>query len=292
MSNVIKNKIIVPIDFSEQSMIALKQSYNLAKIYQAEIVLIYVFEELNPMMKMFFSETKGLKEAVEKNLTTLAEDTAKETGLVVSTHISKGSVHAKIVKAAKKLNAKMIIMGTRGGNKSKFIGSNALRVVKTAPCPVITIKGKVHKKGCESILLPLDLTKATTDKVNIGIKMAKLFNAEIDVVSIILKDRNEIHAKLEQQINEVKLKIEQENINCKTALITIEKEENTLAEALLNYAENKNVDLIVIMTQQESNFKELFIGSKAQAIINHSEIPVLSVLPQTKYDKINVIIDN
>jgi len=43
----------------------------------------------------------------------------------------------------------------------------------------------------------------------------------------------------------------------------------------------------VIMTQQENNFKELFIGSKAQAIINHSEIPVLSVLPQTKYDKIN-----
>lgn len=278
------NKILVPIDFSEQSMIALKQSYNLAKIYNAEIVLIYVFEKLNPMMKMFFSETKGLKEAVTKNLLTLAEDTAKETGLLVSTHISKGVVYAKIVKAAKKMKAKMIVMGTQGGNRSKFIGSNALRVVKTAPCPVITIKGKVHKKGCDSILLPLDLTKATADKVNIGIKLAQLFGAEIIAISIILEDKNEEYLKLEQQINEVKQKIEANNINCKTELIKIKKDKDTMVNALLTYAEKKKIDLIVIMTQQENEFKELFIGSKAQAIINHSEIPVLSVLPQLKYD--------
>lgn len=278
------NKILVPIDFSEQSMIALKQSYNLAKIYNAEIVLIYVFEKLNPMMKMFFSETKGLKEAVTKNLLTLAEDTTKETGLLVSTHISKGVVHAKIVKAAKKMNVKMIVMGTQGGNRSKFIGSNALRVVKTAPCPVITIKGKVHKKGCDSILLPLDLTKATADKVNIGIKLAQLFGSEIIAISIILEDKNEEYLKLEQQINEVKQKIEANNINCKTELIKIKKDKDTMVNALLTYAEKKKIDLIVIMTQQENEFKELFIGSKAQAIINHSEIPVLSVLPQLKYD--------
>ena len=39
-----QNKILVPIDFSEQSLIALKQSYNLAKIQDAEIVLLYVLE--------------------------------------------------------------------------------------------------------------------------------------------------------------------------------------------------------------------------------------------------------
>lgn len=53
--NTHSNKIIVPIDFSEQSLIALKQSYNLAKIQEAEIVLLYVFEELNPVMKVFFA---------------------------------------------------------------------------------------------------------------------------------------------------------------------------------------------------------------------------------------------
>jgi len=56
---------------------------------------------------------------------------------------------------------------------------------------------------------------------------------------------------------------------------------------LLDYAEDIAADLILIMTQQENDFKELFIGSKAQAIINKSEVPVMSVLPQKKFDQKN-----
>ncbi|HEY9083653.1 MAG TPA: universal stress protein [Vicingaceae bacterium] len=282
-----QNKILVPIDFSEQSLIALKQSYNLAKIQDAEIVLLYVLEELNPVIKVFFSEVSGLKEAVEKNLKTLAEDSSKESGVPISYLLTKGSVYNKIVKTAKAIKAKMIVMGTQGAARGKFIGSNSLRVVKTSPCPVITIKGKKHQKGCKNILLPLDLTKATTDKVNIGIKLAKMFNAQINVASIILSDKNEALSKLEEQINQVKEVIEKENIKCETALIPIEKGKKKLVSALLDYAEDIAADLILIMTQQENDFKELFIGSKAQAIINKSEVPVMSVLPQKKFDQKN-----
>ena len=56
---------------------------------------------------------------------------------------------------------------------------------------------------------------------------------------------------------------------------------------MLDYAEDIAADLILIMTQQENDFKELFIGSKAQAIINKSEVPVMSVLPQKKFDQKN-----
>lgn len=281
------NKIVVPIDFSEQSLIALKQSYNLAKTLEAEIVLLYVFEELNPVMKVFFAEVHGLKEAVKKNLITLSEEAAKESGVPVSYKIEKGSIYNKIVKTAKQLKAKMIVMGTKRAGKGKLIGSNALKVVKTAPCPVITIKGKEHRKGCKKILLPLDLTKATADKVNIGIKLAQLFNAQINVISIILNDKNEVQSKLEEQINEVKYRIEKENISCETSLIFIEKGTKKLVDALLEYATTITSDLILIMTQQENEFKEFFIGSKASAIIRKSNIPVMSVLPQKKFDAQN-----
>lgn len=287
--NTHSNKIIVPIDFSEQSLIALKQSYNLAKIQEAEIVLLYVFEELNPVMKVFFVEVQGLKDAVKKNLITLSEEAAKESGVAVTYKIEKGSIYNKIVKTAKQLKAKMIVMGTQGAAKGKFIGSNALRVVKTAPCPLITIKGKEHRKGCHKILLPLDLTKATVDKVNIGIKLAQLFKAQINVVSIILSDKNEVQSKLEEQINEVKNRIEKENITCETELIYIEKGTKKLVDALLEYATTIASDLILIMTQQENEFKELFIGSKASAIIRKSDIPVMSVLPQKKFDAQKII---
>jgi nucleotide-binding universal stress UspA family protein len=56
----------------------------------------------------------------------------------------------------------------------------------------------------------------------------------------------------------------------------------SVAETILKFSKNVNADLLMIMTQQEIDFTDLFIGSQAQAIINHSEIPVLSIIPRPK----------
>ncbi len=273
------NKILVPIDFSEQSLIALSQSYNLAAKIKAEIILLYVIEELAPAVKMFYAGLDEIAEAVENNLKHLAEDKEKLTGLKFSTIVARGKVYNKIVKIASSKNVSLIIMGAKGVVKSKFVGSNSLRVVKTAPCPVITVKGKAHKKGCDRILLPLDLTKETSDKVTEAIQMAKIFNSEIYILSVLLVDKNEVKSRIEKQLNNVKNKIEKEKVKCVPKIINIKKGEESLVGAVLRYAQKNEIDLIMIMTQQESNFKELFIGSRARAIINLSNTPVLSIIP-------------
>ena len=198
------NKILVPIDFSEQSLIALSQSYNLAKEIRAEVILLYVIEEVNPMVKMFIKGLDEIRDAVESNLKNLAEEKRKETGLEISSIVAEGKIYSKIAEVATLIKATFIVMGTKGAENSKFIGSNALKVVKTAPCPVITIKGKKHKKGCDKILLPLDLTKETSDKVNKAIAVAKVFKAEIYAVSILLTGREEVVNKLKDQLILVK----------------------------------------------------------------------------------------
>ena len=53
-----------------------------------------------------------------------------------------------------------------------------------------------------------------------------------------------------------------------------------IQDYLLDFAKKSNADLLMIMTQQENDFTDLFIGSQAQAIINHSEVPVLSIIPR------------
>ena len=53
----------------------------------------------------------------------------------------------------------------------------------------------------------------------------------------------------------------------------------SIAECIIDYAGSINAGLIMIMTQQESDITQMFIGSSAQAIINGSEIPVMSVVP-------------
>jgi nucleotide-binding universal stress UspA family protein len=281
------NKILVPIDFSDQSLIALSQSYNLAKKIDAEIILLYVIEEVNPMIKRMYKELNGIHDAVLSNLKNLAEEKSKATGLKIEVEITEGKIYSKITEFAKKLDVTFIIMGTRGGEGSKFIGSNANKVVKTAPCPVITIKGKMHNQGCERIVLPLDLTKETRDKVNQAILFAKLFKAEILIVSILLTGKEDVVNKLKDQLIIVKQHIERESIQCTAEIVKILKSEESLSNAVIKYAEKNSADLIMIMTQQENEIKQLFIGSKAKEVIKNSEIPVLSIKPST-VDRIEI----
>lgn len=281
------NKILVPIDFSDQSLIALSQSYNLAQKIDAGIILLYVIEEVNPMIKRLYKELNGIHDAVLNNLKNLAEEKSKATGLKIDVEIEEGKIYSKIIEVAKKLDVTFIIMGTRGGEGSKFIGSNANKVVKTAPCPVITIKGKEHNQGCERIVLPLDLSKETRDKVNQAILFAKLFKAEIFIVSILLTGKEDVVNTLKDQLVIVKHHIEREGIQCTAEVVKILKSEESLSNAVIKYAEKNSADLIMIMTQQENEIKQLFIGSKAKEVIKNSEIPVLSIKPSAN-DRIEI----
>src|SRR5215510_7772712 len=166
-----KNHILVPVDFSEQSLIALSQSYNLARLTKAEITLIYVIDddENNPLF-FFLKSKKQNKKALEKNikekLSEVASSTHLKSGVKTNTMVAYGKIYDEINAAAKKLKCSFVIMGTNGTPGFKrFIGSNALRVIREAPCPVITIKGKKHRPGCKNILLPLDVSKETREKV-------------------------------------------------------------------------------------------------------------------------------
>lgn len=273
------NKILVPVDFSKQSLIALSQSYNLAKEIDAEIVLLYVIEKLSPTMKMFYKGLDEIAGAVENNLKDLADYESQKTNLNFSTIVVKGKIYNKIVKVAAKIDATLIVMGTKGGARSNFIGSNSLRVVKTAPCPVITIKGKRHKKGCDKILLPLDLSKQTTDKVKVALDTAKIFKADIYIISVLLAEKNEVKSRIVKQLDEVQKHIEQNGVRCISVIKEIKKGEQSLVGAVLDYSKKIEADLVMIMTQQEKDFKEFFIGSRAQTIINNSEAPVLSISP-------------
>src|ERR1017187_1882672 len=140
-------KILVPIDFSDQSQIALEQSYNLAREYKAEITLLYVIED-NGFISKFFSKKQDdeIKKEVDKKLTKLATSVKKKTGIHIHTMVARGSVYEKIAEVADMINALFIIMGANGtmNIRKKFIGSNALRVVREANVPVITIRGQSH----------------------------------------------------------------------------------------------------------------------------------------------------
>ncbi|HIE73054.1 MAG TPA: universal stress protein [Flavobacteriales bacterium] len=284
--SIVTSRILIPIGFSDQSMIALGQAFNLAKIKKSEIILLSVIEEPNRIESLFLDDrTHELQQKVNDKLVEVGKEYAEKYDIHVETMVAKGRVYEKIIEVAEMVNADLIVMGTNGTPKGvvkKVIGSNAERVVRLAHCPVITIKGKQHKNGCENIILPLDLENRTKEKVTLAIEYARYWGATIRVVSVLLKDRQEIKDKLVRNLNQVKKFISDANIECSSELLEGEKGKG-LVSCILDYEKKFESDLILIMTRQEDVFSNK-LGTVARKIIYQSDIPVMSIKPHERED--------
>ena len=267
MSTTPTNCILVPIDSTEQTMIALKQTYNLARLTNSKIILLSV-DEGNPPF-------------VQKKLDELAKEVSAQSGIVVETMIRKGNVYEEINKVADVLNPLFVMIGLSSKiSLSKIIGQNAFKMVRESKHPVITIRGKVHRDGCKTILLPLDLTKETREKVNKAIELAKIFNADIRVISILIQKDEEAENKLISYSNQVWKYIKDEGVRC--TIKTLRGQD--VPQMILDYGHEIEADLILIMTKAELSMKEFFIGTVAQRLVNESDIPVLSFRPMERKD--------
>lgn len=275
------SKILVPIGFSEQSMIALGQAFNLAKIKNSDVVLLSVIEEQSMIQSLFLDDNSDeLKKKVKEKLELIAAEYSLKYGVDVDTMVAKGRVYEQVNEVSEMISADLIVMGTNGVNgKSKFIGSNAEKVVRLSKCPVITIKGKSHRDGCENIILPLDLEKQTKEKVTYALEYARYWDATIRIVSVVLRDNNEVRSKLIKNINQVEQFILDAGVKCTSEIIEGEKKRN-LGDFIFDYEKKFDADMIVIMTKKEELTLSNNISVTARYIINNSDIPVMSIRPK------------
>ena len=285
MSNT-ASKILIPIGFSDQSMIALDQGINLARIKNSEVVLLSVIEERHAMLELFIGkddELDILKQKVLDKLDKIAADYKQRCQVDIETMVAKGSVYEKISEVAEMVNASLIVMGTNGAPKGitkKFIGSNAEKVVRSSKCPVITLKGSNFRKGCDNIILPLDLTKETKEKVTYAIEYARYWDATVRVVSVLIDDNIKKRKHLETNLSQVSKFITNAGVKCTTELIEGDKK-LSMSEFILNYEKKFESDLIMIMTKKEESLSDS-LSVTARSIIYNSEIPVMSIHPKVR----------
>ena len=276
------SKILVPIGFSEQSMIALGQAFNLAKIKKSDVVLLSVIEQQSMIQSLFLDDKSNeLKGKVKKKLEEIAIEYSTKYAVDVDTMVAQGKIYEQVNEVSEMISADLIVMGTNGsqGRSRKFIGSNAEKAVRLSKCPVITIKGKGHRQGCDNIILPIDLENETKQKVTYALEYARYWNATIRVVSVVLRDNQEVREKLTKNINQVKNFINQAGVKCTAELIEGEKKQ-TLGDFVFEYEKRFDADLIMVMTKKEELSLSSSISDTARYIINNSEIPVMSIRPK------------
>lgn len=145
-------RILVPTDFSDSARHALRYGLSFAREYEAELVLLHVVENLTvgyasdlfpvPMAEVF-EEISGYAKAELKKL----GDEARGKGLAARELVIQGKPSAEIVRVAREETADMIVLGTHGKgmlDKALF-GSTAERVIRRAPCPVLTCGLREHE---------------------------------------------------------------------------------------------------------------------------------------------------
>jgi nucleotide-binding universal stress UspA family protein len=135
------SRILVPVDFSEPSELALSHACALAAAHGAAVTVGHVGEPLHP--DWFFDTTLLQREIIEqaqKKLEELAEKFCK--GLKAKTEMRFGHPVETIILSAQKMKADVIVIGTHGltGVKHAVLGSVAERVARQAPCPVLIVR--------------------------------------------------------------------------------------------------------------------------------------------------------
>lgn len=284
------NNILVPYDFNPQSVLALDWSLRLAEQLKCSVTMLYV-NELQGILSTVFNKEKNeeLLEEISDDMDTIAAKLSLRSGLEIDARMQQGRVYSVILEVASELQSSFIVMGTRSNDpddhdQKPMVGRNTSRVIRMAKCPVISIGGTYLPDKCNSVLLPLDLTKVTLQKTNWAINMAKIFRSDIMAVSALWSVNNpEIMARLILQMDKVKETIEAAGVKCSTRIIETTSGEKTAVPVILDYAAKEgDVGMMVIMTQQESALVDFFVGSHAQEFIRLSTIPVMSVVPEDK----------
>lgn len=278
-------KIMVPTDFSETSEMALAHAAFLARLINAELLLVhiqafdpYYFEIPEPLI--LIQDQDKLDKYIDNKLIAMVRGVEEEYGIRPRHLTSIGHVSNELIQLAQREKADLIIMGTHGakGFEELFIGSNAHKIVDIAPCPVLTVQAHAANPGFSTIILPVDRSQHSREKVPVAMALAKVYGAKIHILGLLNHldddDENE-YGKLQIVLDQVQDVAEKAGI----AFTRHTVKGTHLAAEALKYGKSVNAELIIIMTDHESAMTGLFMGPLAKQIVNYSRIPVLSIKP-------------
>lgn len=264
--------IIVPIDFSDLSRKGLDLAVCLANKIKANIQLVHVINIASKHIPL--GEEKRILKKLSDELTNIIEKTHESHPEVDIDYIIKeGKIHEEVVNQANAFKNSLIVISTHGasGWEELFIGSNAYKIVASSTKPVFTLRGEIVPHHVKKIVLPLDNTPETMEKVPFTANLAKLLGAQILIVTVSESELKDIKINMEGHAKQVKAYLDKYSVSCSIDHISGEN----ITDITIEYAQKHNADLISVMTEQEKNISNILLGSYAHQIINKSPVPVL-----------------
>jgi nucleotide-binding universal stress UspA family protein len=273
------NEILVAVDFSDCSINALEHAITIAQRADSDLHMLYVLkpEQAKSSVSVNGAETPAEVEEKFKEMIKKFQIRLKNSKITYS--IKTGRVYKEIVSVAEERDCYLIVAGTHGksGFEEFWMGSNAFRLVSAATRPIITIRSGIKvTRSMRNIVVPIDSTLETRQKIPFTALLAKLFGAKIIILLIYSTQVKAVRSKVQGYGDQVAKYLQKNEI--KYVIDSVETD--NLTNATIDYALKVDANLISIMTEQEKTAANLWLGPYASQMVNHSPIPVLSIQPQ------------
>lgn len=274
--------IVVGVDFSSSSIHAIEYAIPIANKLESDIILVWI-DKFTPTESIYPDTSIDTRNEAKKRFTELMIQYKKELadGIKMEYKLRKGKIYHELEILARNVSAMMIIAGSHGlsGYEEYWIGSNAFKIVTYASCPVITVRFDFTiNVNIGKILVPIDSSPETLQKLPFVAKLAKVFNSEVHIVATHysnLKSIQRIAGKY--AIQAVQYFKGQKISNVYDDIVS-----EDITKGILSYATAVGADLIGIVTDQETP-ANILLGPHAQRLINQSPQPVLSMHPQEHF---------
>jgi nucleotide-binding universal stress UspA family protein len=264
-------KLLLATDGSEQSEGAIRETINLAKICSSKIYAISVIEANPELMASAPGVFEKYERQIRQHLESVRARASKEN-LDCEIIIHEGEEPFRhIVNEATGKKVEMILMGRYGrtGLDRLLMGSVTAKTIGHSPCKVMVVPGAA-KVTYKKILVATDGSRYSDAAATEAIGIAKRCGSELIALSVAARDTNLGAAK--ESVERVRQIAEKEGIKVESLTLS-----GIPYEVIVNTADRKGADLIVIGSHGRTGVKRLLMGSVTERVIGHSKSAILVV---------------
>ena len=291
-------RILCPVDFSVFSSRAMERAVRLGDWFDARVEALHVVPFITPAgvgLPYFPAPVAALREQSEKELARFVEPFLDQ-GVPIDTRVLEGDPWRAIRDEALALPADLLVMGTHGrsGFEHLLLGSVTEKVMRRAPCPVLTM-GAVPAPSrvgplFRRILCAADLTHASERTLAMGLSLAEENASRITLLHVVEYPPGEYGAHLYLAVPEIgplrRDLLEQARASLGKAVpdeardfcdVTERVEMGAAWRQILRVAEETDADLIVMGEHAHGAVSRAFFGSTTTHVVRQAACPVLVV---------------
>ncbi len=277
-------KILCPVDFSANSLNAIEFAARMGEVHQAELTLFHVFTEdefgealSRGLLAERYRQTDlnnlvSVAEELLKNLTEEVNSMSQQRGLAVCNyHFSYGALEKHISEFAKDNQYSLIVMGTAGVKDvfEEYTGSQTVKTLKRAECPVLCIPEKVKYKKFTQVVYATDYQQEDDDMLQQLISWVQPFDAAVQVLHIYYKDNDAEEAVYHDFVIQIRKRITYQNITFNHMKFS------DAVHGIDRFAIDQKANLVALYNKKRNLLERIFDSSSTDNLSYFATYPII-----------------